>query len=665
MDENDELLAELLLRWDELRERGQEASSIELCQSCPHLFKELERRIGVLKAADWLDRQVEPDEIDEIDDDETALSIESRILGERYRLDALLAEGGFAEVWRAYDLELLRNVAIKLPKPGRLDSADAFMAEARRVARLKHPGIVPIHDVGRDGGMVFIVSEYVEGGNLKERIQGARATSEQALQWAAEIADALAYAHSEGVIHRDIKPANILLDHHGRALLADFGIAQSAAKTGRFAPSIGTLQYMAPEQLEGKQADQQSDVYSLGILLYELLSGALPYSSDHPATVRQEILSGVSLRSDGIPKDFLSICKKATQRLPEDRFPNAKSLAEEIRRLSKPQQRTRALAPLFLFMPLLFLGIFMLAPNQTETGPTKPKIQAMDPLWLARVAKLPAEDQVAEVIAKLQELNPEFDGKVVTEQEDGQVRLWDMRTDQVTNISPLAALKHLKSVNLSGTFTWKHNGKLVDLSPLEGMPIESLEVTSTLVEDLSPLRNAPLTFLRVDNTNVTDLSPVRNAKLTRALIHNTMISDLTPFRGMALTFLHMANTQITDLSPLSGMPLEDLRCQYCGIKDMKVLEGMPLHTLEIHGNPITDLSPLANSPMQYLNIYKTSITDWSPLKTMQHLKMVTFDFDNERDSEILRSVKTLELINERSTEEFWKWVQGLENQQTP
>jgi Leucine-rich repeat (LRR) protein len=105
------------------------------------------------------------------------------------------------------------------------------------------------------------------------------------------------------------------------------------------------------------------------------------------------------------------------------------------------------------------------------------------------------------------------------------------------------------------------------------------------------------------------------------------------------------------------MPLEDLRCQYCGIKDMKVLEGMPLHTLEIHGNPISDLSPLANSPMQYLNIYKTNITDWSPLKTMRQLKMVAFDFDKERDSEILRSITTLEIINEKSVADFWKSIE--------
>jgi serine/threonine protein kinase len=653
-EEDEELLADLLLRWDELRELGQDISSIELCQACPHLTVELERRIHALKDLDWLDKPIELDETEDNDDSSTP---EPKTLDGRYRLDAIIAEGGFAQVWRAYDLELHRNVAVKLPKPSRLDSTDAFMAEARRVARLRHPSIVPVHDVGRSDGKVFIVSEFVERGNLSQQIKSSKPTEAQAIKWISDIAEALEYAHSEGVIHRDIKPANILIDHHGRALLADFGIAQSASKTGRFAPSIGTLRYMAPEQLKGKEIDQRSDIYSLGVVLYELLTGDLPYSSDHPVAVKQEIVSGVQLKFKGIPPGLIRICEKAMRLDPKDRFPSAIAFAEELRNVSKPPQQNRLIAPLFVLVPLLFMVTFMLAPNPSKKESSKPEIKMMDPNWIAHVAQLPAEEQIAEVIARLKELNPEFDGKVIAEHENGQVRSWDMRTDQVTDIRPLAALKHLKSVNLGGTYTWKHNGKLVDISPLEGIPIEGLEVTSTLVEDLSPLRNTPLTFLRVDNTNVTDLSPIRNAKLNRLFIHNTMISDLTPLQGMALTYLHMANTQVKDLSVLSGMPLEDLRCQYCGIKDMKVLEGMPLHTLEIHGNPISDLSPLANSPMQYLNIYKTNITDWSPLKTMRQLKMVAFDFDKERDSEILRSITTLEIINEKSVADFWKSIE--------
>ncbi len=292
MTSDEDTLADLLIQWEEILESGREVSANELCHDCPQLIEQLARRIKALKSTAWMNKTVDDDGDGGGDLPRNPVADDPpRTLAGRYRLDERIAEGGFAQVWRGYDLELLRTIAIKMPKASLVGAVESFMAEARRVARLKHPGIVPVYDVGRENDSCFIVSEFVEGGSLAERIK-ERLSQEQSTRWIAEIADALDYAHAHGVVHRDIKPANILIDHHGRALLADFGIAQSANKTGQFAPSLGTLAYMSPEQLAGKPVDPRSDIYSLGVLLCQLLTGKLPYDAHDQNSLRKEIVSG-------------------------------------------------------------------------------------------------------------------------------------------------------------------------------------------------------------------------------------------------------------------------------------------------------------------------------------------------------------------------------------
>ena len=326
-DRYEEILADLLLRWEELREMGQETPAEEICKDHPHLITEFTRRIKILTVTSWLDHSHSgTDSLTDAAD----LSSEPRTLAERYRFDTLIAEGGFAQVWRGYDLELQRIVAVKVPKPNRLQSSDAFMAEARRVARLKHPGIVQVYDVGADGGLCFIVSEFVEGGSLADHLSQNPPTTEQAIRWIIDIAEALEYAHLHGVIHRDIKPANILIDRHGQALLADFGIAQSANKAEQEALSLGTLRYMSPEQLEGRECDPRADIFSLGVVLHEALTGRLPYSSVEPNVLRREIVAGIQT-VPAVPNEIKGICQKALQRNPHDRYESAAHFAADLR----------------------------------------------------------------------------------------------------------------------------------------------------------------------------------------------------------------------------------------------------------------------------------------------------------------------------------------------
>lgn len=258
----------------------------------------------------------------------------NQLVSNRYQLKSKIAEGGFAEVWLGFDIELHRNVAIKLPKPGQVAGLEAFVAEARRVARLKHSGIVPVHDIVKENDLIYIIIEYVSGGSLKDVLVARKPTLEETITWVCQISDALDYAHAEGIIHRDIKPANILLNSNGNAMIADFGIALSGNKRGVFAPSIGTLPYMSPEHLAGKPLDARSDVYSIGVLFYELLNGVLPYPKGGLNTLRNNIFEGrIDLVHDPLilGKNLRKVLVKCLEKEPNKRFDSAGKFAEALK----------------------------------------------------------------------------------------------------------------------------------------------------------------------------------------------------------------------------------------------------------------------------------------------------------------------------------------------
>src|SRR5437762_9528114 len=222
------------------------------------------------------------------------------VLADRYELEELVGTGGMSSVFRAHDRLLDRKVALKILHQhysGDDEYVERFRREARSVAALSHPNIVTVIDRGEHEARQFIVFEYVDGENLKQMIERrGPAPIPTALELSIQIARGLSFAHQQGLVHRDVKPQNVLLNGNGDAKVTDFGIARSLAvqrgmtQTGTV---LGTSDYIAPEQAQGQQVDEHTDVYSLGIVLYELLTGELPFSGDNFVAVAMQHINDV------------------------------------------------------------------------------------------------------------------------------------------------------------------------------------------------------------------------------------------------------------------------------------------------------------------------------------------------------------------------------------
>jgi eukaryotic-like serine/threonine-protein kinase len=262
------------------------------------------------------------------------------ILGGRYRLVELLGQGGMARIYRAHDNQLDRFVAVKLLRPeyGRdPDFGSRFRHEARAAASLNHPNVVSVYDYGQDEAGPFIVMELVDGEDLAAIVKRSGALPpRQAARIIAETARALHAAHGRGIVHRDVKPGNIMIDREGRVKVTDFGIARAIAEAQMTLPgtTLGSVHYFSPEQARGDQSTASSDIYSLGIVLYELLTGRRPWEADSAAAVAMARLAGPppdpSAIRAGIPSDLVAIDRKALATEPADRWSSASSMAAAL-----------------------------------------------------------------------------------------------------------------------------------------------------------------------------------------------------------------------------------------------------------------------------------------------------------------------------------------------
>jgi hypothetical protein len=263
-------------------------------------------------------------------------------LAGRYTLDDAIASGGMATVWRARDEVLARTVAVKILHP-HLAADDSFVTRFRRealsAARLTHPNIVAIYDTGDETGSDgtdrrYIVMELCGGGSLAEVLQTSGPLAlEKTAYVGMTVCDALAYAHEAGIVHRDIKPANVLACDDGTLKVADFGIAKAAFADGDLTTTgsiLGTVTYLSPEQLDGLEPDARSDIYSLGVLLYELVAGRPPFSADSQLAVaikhQQETPPALRSLKVGVPRRFEAVVMKALAKDPNDRFSSAREM---------------------------------------------------------------------------------------------------------------------------------------------------------------------------------------------------------------------------------------------------------------------------------------------------------------------------------------------------
>jgi protein kinase-like protein len=267
----------------------------------------------------------------------------------RYEIKAELGRGGMATVYRGWDPLFEREVAVKVLPPELLHADPQFKLrferEAKIIASLEHPSIVPVYDVGEDNGQPYFVMRYMNGGSLSERIKAKVMTVDEAVKILGQLAPGMDEAHSKGIVHRDLKPSNILFDSKGVPYISDFGIAKlSQAQSGNMTGSaiIGTPAYMAPEQAQGTGVDGRTDIYAVGIILFEMLTGKQPYEADTPMAVAFKHITDpvpqILASNPNLPGDVENVIQMAMAKNKEDRFATAGDLVDSLRTVASGQK---------------------------------------------------------------------------------------------------------------------------------------------------------------------------------------------------------------------------------------------------------------------------------------------------------------------------------------
>ncbi|MFK7820244.1 MAG: protein kinase [Planctomycetaceae bacterium] len=544
--------------------------------------------------------------------EETTSFVEGGQLG-RHRLVRPIGAGAFGTVWLGFDTQLKRPVAIKVPKKDRFSSQkqrDLFLSEARTVAQLDHPNIIPIYDVGEtEAGEIYLVSRFVAGNDLATEMRTRRFNPEEATRCISSIADALEYAHRRNVIHRDIKPSNILLDAEtGQPYVTDFGLACNF-DTARDASIAGTPTYMSPEQASGTKLDHRSDMFSVGVLFYELLFGTRPFSGkdakDMMRAIREDSPHPPSDKSKNVSSQLQQVCLQTLARRPEGRFADMaefrSALSPHFGSASSQQSKTAAgvgnrrqaafgLIGLVAVLCLAY-GVTKLASPTGAGDVQQPKSSTVTGTALDR--------EIAEETIRLGgHIDVRFEG------DDYEVDSIDDIPDG--HISLLWVMFDNKQ-----TLSDEYFDRLTQLDSLEGVDFFSCSFSDDAFARLGEIESlrvvhAPMT--RVD-TGVAALAKL--PRLYRLTLTSTQISNetLKAFEGNStLRQLRLSETSITDdalktigsFTALETLNLDVCRVTSAGIRHLSSLTT--LTTLKLAQASIDDeaLDYLDRCPIKHL-----------------------------------------------------------------
>ena len=507
----------------------------------------------------------------------------------------------------------------------------------------------------------YLVMEYIEGETLQQRLdRDGPLEPEEAVRIGRQIALGLAAAHAAGLVHRDIKPSNIMLEKGSPPVvkITDFGIARTTDDASLTASNVivGTPMYMSPEQANGAAVDARSDLFSLGSVLYTMVSGRPPFRALQSMAVLKCIVDdrprSVRVVNPAVGGGLAAVIDRLHAKRPEDRYATATEAAQALEGcLRENPGRTSRMRSKTLWGTAIAVSVLIAASvgidrsmrTEGSAALSAKDVRPLLPLatpkieppisgapqavgWENAVAEMHAVDQALAVNARLQLLNPKYDGTGLTYTiKNGAVDTLSLDSADLADLAPLHALKKLRELTITTPNDPRRpfQGVLSDLSPLRGMNLEVFSSFNGSIHDLAPLSDLPLKSLTV---------------------WGFMGRDLTPLHGMQLTSLNLGLSKVSDLAPLRGVPLEYLCLNITEVSDLSPLEGMKLKTLLIEHTNVTDLGPAWDMPLEVLALQHALVPDLSRVAKFS-LKEFYLDYDPARDLELLRSIKTLEQVN--------------------